>query len=153
MAYLEELDALQRWIKGVANLNSFRLSEAPPKVARPIILWEPPFRSRDRNLTRYQYVTRVQQYGKLYVQSLEQFGQLSDLLLFDIEEKVGVLPIYSAGAVAGRLKQVGIEFRQSEGLDVPFIITYEATYGRTKPEMPPPATYVGNRFEIHEKGQ
>lgn len=146
MAYLEELDALQRWIYGTAGLTSLRLSEAPPKVARPVILWEAPGRGRDRNLGRWTYVNRVQQYGKLYVTSLDQLASYQEALLGDLEEKVGVLSVYnSQGAVIAKLKNVSIEFNTTQALDVPFIIRYEATYGRTRPAAAPAATRVVNK--------
>lgn len=147
MAYLAELEALQRWAYETAGLTSYRLSEAPPKVARPVILFEPPQRSRDRNLGRYTYVNRVQQYGKLFVQSLDQLADLQDKLQHDLEEKVGLLYVYdSNGAPVTRLKNVEVVFNRSESLDVPFIITYEATYGRTKPTPAPAATKVANKI-------
>ena len=146
-----ELDALGRWIKGAANLNSIRLTQAPPAVARPVVLWEAAARGKDRNLDRYTYVNRVQQYGKLYVSSLDQLNDLENLLLADLEERVGVLPVFAGGLAIGHLKAVEIEFSNSETLDVPFTVKYEVTYGRVMPDEAPPATYVGNKITTGEK--
>jgi hypothetical protein len=154
MAYLEELDALQRWIYGTAGLTSMRLAEAPPKVARPVILWEPPFRGRDRNLGRYTYINRVQQYGKLYVTSLDQLTDYQEKLLGDLEEKVGVLPVFdSTGVKVADLKNVELEFNRSESLDVPFIIRYEIAYARTRPAAAPNATTVYNKKTVNIETQ
>lgn len=145
-SYVLELESLQRWVKAVAGFNSMRLTMAPPKVARPIIIWEAPQRLRDRSISRYKYVNRVLQYGKLYVSNLDELNEVQDKLLTDLEDKTGVLPYYdSNGNRVGWLKAVEIEFTNSEGLDVPFIIRYEATYSRTKPADPPAATYVGTK--------
>jgi len=154
VAYDQELSALQRWVKATAGLNSVRLRDAAPKVARPIILWETPGRKKDRNLSRYLYVTKVTQYGRLYVNSVDQLIDLQESLLGDLEEKVGVLPVYgNEGAVIAYLKAVELIFPESQGinitsLDVAFHITYEATYSRTKPVDPPPATFVGTRVKL-----
>lgn len=151
MAYLEELDALQRWIYGTAGLTSYRLTEAPPKLSRPVVLLEPPHRGKDRNLGRYSYVNRVQQYGKLHVTSLYKLTEYQEALLTDIEEKVGILPVYNSnGEQIARLKNVEIEFKNTTDLDVPFTITYEATYGRTRPVQPPAASYVGNKVTTQD---
>ncbi len=154
MAYEKELEALQRWVKSVAGLNSVRLSDAQPKVARPVILWETPSRSKDRNLSRYQYVNKVTQYGRLYVNSLDQLLVFQENLLGDLEERVGVLPIYADGTVIANLKAVELVFTDNQGqsissLDVPFGIKYEVTYGRTRPIVPPPATTVTTRVDTN----
>lgn len=141
-----ELDAIGRWIKGAANLNSIRLQLAPPAVARPVILWEPAARSTSRNLSRYLYVTKVQQYGKLYVVSLDQLNEYENLLLADLEERVGLVPVFAGAQTIGHLEAVEIEFSNSETLDVPFTVRYEVTYSRVTPEAAPPATYVGNKI-------
>lgn len=148
--YLKELEAIQIWIKAVANLNSYRLSEAKPKVARPVILWETPSRSKDRNTSRYQYVNKVRQFGKLFVNNLNEANSLQELLLKDLEEKVGVLPIYDNGQPIANLKAVEIEFKEGDSLDIPFNIVYEVTYSRTKPEAPPPATLVGTKITVNQ---
>lgn len=147
MAYKEEIDAIQRWIWATASLKSYRLSEAPPNVSRPAILWEPPARSRERNLGRYSFVNRVQQYGKLYVSSFDQLADLQDALTADLENKVGVLPVFDqAGQQIGRLKQARLVFQHTETLDVPLYLEYEATYARTRPAVPPAATHVGTKI-------
>jgi hypothetical protein len=149
MDYLKELEAIQTWIKQTTGLNSYRLREAKPKLARPVILWETPSRSRDRNLSRYQYVTTVRQYGRLFVTSLDSALTVQEQLIKDLEEKVGVLPVMDGQTQLGLLKAVTIEFEDGENLDIPFSIRYEATYGRTRPAEAPNATYVGNRIINH----
>ena len=144
--YEKELESIQIWVKAVANLPSYKLSHAKPKVARPVILWEMPSRGKDRNISRYVYVNKVRQFGKLFVNSLEEASRLQEKLITDLEERVGVLPIYDDGAVIAHLKAVVIEFKETDGLDIPFNISYEATYSRKRPEEAPPATYVGTRI-------
>jgi hypothetical protein len=153
MGFLQEIDALQRWVKGAAGLNSMRLTAAPPRVARPVILWETPRRGRDRNVTRYQFVNRVQQFGKLFADNLDQLLDYQARLQLDLEEKQGVLPVYdqegAAGVQIGTIKAAVIEFGESESLDVPFTLTYEATYTRTKPTPPPAATKVITKKDVN----
>ena len=149
MDYLKELTAIQTWVKAVTGLNSYRLREAKPKVARPVILWENPSRSRDRNISRYQYVNRVRQYGRLFVSSLDEALTIQEQLLKDLEEKVGVLAIEENGVKLGVLKAVEIEFTDSDSLDIPFNIVYEVTYGRTRPADPPNATTVTTKIINH----
>lgn len=146
MSSLQEIDALQRFVYQAAGLRSMRLAAAPPTVARPVILWEQPQRGRNRNLNRYTYVVQVRQFGKLFVENYDQAAELQDSLLYDLEEKYGVLDVYEGSQVVARLKAVEIEFSSSENLDIPFSITYQATYGRTRPEAVPAATYVGNKI-------
>lgn len=142
MDYLKELEAIQTWVKSVAGLNSYRLAEAKPKVARPIILWETPSRNRERNISRYQYVNKVRQYGRLFVSSLDEALRVQEALIKDLEEKVGIIPIMENGERIALLKAVEIEFTDSENLDIPFNISYEVTYGRTRPADAPNATTV-----------
>lgn len=149
--YKQELDAISRWIKAVAGLNNLRLSEAPAKIARPVILWENPGRGKDRDLGRYKYVNKVIQFGKLFVNSLEQAAEIQETLLSDLEEKLGVLPVYEKTAqgqevIATKLKQVTVKFVESENLNIPIQVEYEVTYGRIKPAAAPQAVVVGNRI-------
>jgi len=148
MDYLEELEAIQTWIKAAANLNSYRLKEAKPKVSRPVILWENPSRQPPRNLSQYQYVVNVRQYGRLFVSSLDESLSAQETLTKDLANKYGVLPIKVDGVQVGLLKEAQIEFTNSESLDVPFSVSYEVTYGRTRPVVPPPATVVTTRYKI-----
>lgn len=146
MGNLQEIDALQRWVFQDAGLTSIKLKAAPPTVARPAILWETPQRGKAKNLNRYTYVVRVQQYGKLFVADFDQAADLQDKLLGGIEERYGVLPVYESDQAdadkIAKLKAVTIDFGNSETLDIPITVTYEATYGRTKPEALPTATKV-----------
>lgn len=152
MAYNEELEALQRWVKATADLNSIKLKESMPALTRPVIVWETPSRGRNQNLSRYKYTVKVIQFGKLYVKDVGQGNDLQDALISDLEERVGVLPIYrrqdGVDVQVAILKQATIEFDPAETLEIPFKITYEATYTRTKPEPYPQATYVGLRIVI-----
>lgn len=147
--YFQELDALQRWLYSVAGLTSMRLTVAPPKVARPIVLWEAPSRRRDRNINRFQYVNQVRQFGKLYAADLMQLLEYQDRLHTDLEERNGILPIYDkegpAGVVIGHMKAADLEFTESPVLDVPFSIRYEVTYTRTRPPAPPQPVEVHSR--------
>lgn len=146
MDYLKELEAIQTWIKAVAGLNSYRLKEAKPKVARPVILWETPTRSKDRNLSAYQYVNKVRQFGRLFVSSMEEAIDVQEKLLKDLEEvKLGCIPIMDQGQRIAYLKAVVIEFDEADGLDIPFNIQYEVTYGRPRPAEAPNAGTVGVR--------
>lgn len=139
MEYLKELEALQVWIKAAAGLNSFRLKDAKPNLARPVILFETPSRGKVRNLGRYKYVVPVTQYGKLFINSVDEADQCQEALIQDLEERVNVLPIYGDDQqpIPGiYLKAAVINFGQGDGLDIPFTISYEATYTRTKPVDP-----------------
>lgn len=145
MEYLEELVAIQTWVKAATNINSYRLKEAKPKVARPVILWEVPSRRKDRNLSRYAYVQKVRQYGRLFVESLDDVLDAQEKLSADLEEAGNILPIYKAGVLVGYLKAVAIEFTDGESLDVKFNVSYEVTHGNTRPQEVPPATSVVNK--------
>jgi hypothetical protein len=148
--FLREIDALGRYVYRAATLKSMRLTEAPPTVARPVILWENPQRGRSRNLDQYTYVVRVQQFGKLFVNSFDQAAIYQDSLISYLEEKYGVLEVYEndqSTQVVALLKAVTIEFNPSETLDIPINVTYEATYSRKRPVDPGPASFVGNKIE------
>lgn len=148
MEFERELDALQRWIYAAAGLKSMRLTASPPQVARPVILWQAPHRRKARDNSRWQYVNAVTQYGKLYVSNLDQLNDLQAKLLKDLEEKVGVLEVFDQdGLKIALLKEVSIEFTNSTTLDVPIAIRYEATYGRTRPTLPPPAKTVYTKID------
>ena len=149
--FKSELKALQTWAKAVAGLNSYRLKEGMPALARPVIVWETPSRGRDRYLSRYTYVVKVIQFGRLYVKSIDQAADLQELLLADLEEKFNMIPIIDGqGKEIAKLKQVKIEFDHeaagTSSLGISFKVTYEATYARTKPVPAPAATYVGNKI-------
>lgn len=152
--YLREIDALGRFLVKAANLKSMRLTDAPPTVTRPVVLWENPHRGRSRNLNRYDYIVRVQQFGKLFVHNFNQAAEIQDKLLTYLEELVGNLEVYENDQslkVVGLLKQVTIEFSNTETLDIPINVTYEATYSRTRPAEPPPATIVNTRITVEQR--
>lgn len=149
MDYGKELDAVQRWIKSTAGLNSWRRNVAPPTLPRPVIVWESPYRGRDRHLTRYAYVQKVTYHGKLYVNSLDESLQLQETLAQDIENRCGLLEVLDdAKERVAWLKNVEITFTDTEGLDVPFTLSYEVTYGRTKPKDPPSALHVTQKVRV-----
>jgi hypothetical protein len=151
MAYLQEIETLQRWIKQAAGLNSMRLQAAPPKVARPVILWETDGRPPGTNLSRWVWVDNVTWYGKLYAASLDQLLVLQEALRFDLEEKAGVLPVLDgAGNEIAKLKNVQISFGNNGTLDVPIEVRYLATYSRTTPPAVPAATYVGTKITTNK---
>jgi len=149
MDYEKELDTVQRWIKSTAGLNSWRRNVAPPKLPRPVIVWESPHRGRDRHLSRYSYVQKVTYYGKLYVNSLDESLRIQEQLSQDIEDKCGLLEVLDAdkNRIAW-LKEVEVSFDETEGLDVPFTISYEVTYARKKPTAPPSALKVTQKVTI-----
>lgn len=146
--YDREIDALGRWLVAAAGLKSMRLMQSPPKVARPVILWQAPHRQRDRNISRYQYVNAVTQYGKLYATSLDQLNDLQEKLLKYLEDRDGILDVFDTNGVKiAILKEVEVEFMNAENLDVPIRVRYEATYGRPRPDLPPPAKTVYTKLE------
>lgn len=151
--YLAELDALGRWLMATANLGHVRLQEAPPTVARPVAAWEAPDRVRDKPITKYVYATKVTQYGKLLIRGLDDLVDLQELLLDSLEDSDHRLPVYESDAAdaeqIGTLENVEITFNTSENTDVPFNVKYEATYKRTEPADPGPATTVGTSIKLN----
>lgn len=161
MGYIQELDAIQRFAKISTDLNSWRLQEAPVMLDRPVILWLPPNRLKDRHVNHLLYVKRVSQYGTLYVNSLDQLGALMDSLEAYLEDSYNALPVYqdqigptfvapAEGVKIGYIKAVTIEFGNTTGLDIPITVRYEATYSRTLPEeyFAPPADKVGTKINL-----
>lgn len=144
--YLKELETLQTWIKGVTGLGSWRLKDMPPKLSRPVIVFESPNRRKDRELSQYQYIMKVQRFGKLYVKSTDNLDEIQEQLFKDLENKYNVIEIKDGETLIALLKAVEIEFEDVDGLDVPFVINYEATYSRIVPEAAPPATFVGTKI-------
>lgn len=148
MTHLLEIDALQRWMYQAAGLPSYRLGTKPPKLPRPVLVWEAPVRLTDRNVGRWQYVKKVTQYGKLYVSSLDQLFQYQDVLEKDLEERVQRLPVYdeegaAGSSVVGHLQQVKLLFDHLDSsLDVQIRIEYEATFSRNRSTAPAPETVV-----------
>lgn len=144
MGYMQELDALQKWIYTTAQLPSYRLAAAPPKMPRPVIVWEAPARSQDRNLGRWQFINKVTQFGKVYVEDLAQLLEYQEKLGLDLAEKVNQLPVYNAEGAAGtvivgQLREVQLLFDHTDAtLDIPLRIQYEATYSRERFIAPPP---------------
>lgn len=150
--FRKELTALSTWAKQAAGLNSFRLSEAPQKVARPVILWETPSRGSKVNLETYKYKQTVRQYGKLFVTSVDQLVAIQDALTKDLEDRYGVIQVMEAAAIIGRLREAEITFDNGESLEVSFNIAYEVTYGRTRPAPLPAPTAVTNKVNTHDGG-
>lgn len=149
MDYQKELEAIQTWIKSTTNLNSLRLREAKPKEPRPIILFEMPSRSKDRAIDAYTYVNKVKQFGKLFVMNLDEAADIQEKLIKSLEDNYNIIQVNGDSAQPiGKLKAVAIEFENTDTIDIPFTITYEVTYGRTKPAAPPPASTVKNTIHL-----
>jgi len=149
--YRLELNTIQTWIKEAANINSIRLNSGKTKAARPIILFEPPGRGKDRELTRYKYVNGITQYCRLFANDLDEALEIQENLITDIEDRDSYLDIENSnGDIVGKLKNVEVEFTDSDGLDISFVIRYEVTYSRPVPDAPPSPTFVGNRLIVNE---
>ncbi|MED3571960.1 hypothetical protein [Cytobacillus praedii] len=152
MGYLQELDALGRWVFSVAKLKSHRLSAAPPQVARPVILWEGPTRTKGENLGRYHFTRKTSQYGVLYVSNLDQLADLMDKLEKDLGDRDEWLPIFETdqpnAVQVGKLRKVQIEFNTTQAVNIPIIIRYEVTYSRPTPVKAPAAVSVGNKIKL-----
>lgn len=150
MGYKQELDALGRWVYGVAGLKNHRLSAAPPQVTRPVILWEAPNRVKGQNMGSYHYTKRTTQYGKLYVNDLDELADLLDLLEKNLGDGFEWLPVYESeaenAAVIGKLRNVQIEAGTSQNTDTPFTVRYEVIYSRPIPQQAPHATSINNRI-------
>lgn len=144
--YLKELSTIQTLFKSAAGLPSWRVAEMSPKLSRPVVLFEAPNRKKDRELSRESYVMRVQQFGKLYVTSVDNLATYQEQLITALEDACNLLEVMDGEERIAYLKNVELEFEDTDTLDVTFSITYEATYGRPVPAAPPPATFVGTRM-------
>ncbi|MEG1083977.1 MAG: hypothetical protein RSE04_06005 [Hydrogenoanaerobacterium sp.] len=142
MDYELELETVQTWLKSVGGLNSWKRSGLPPSLPRPVVVWETPYRSRKKQLNRYAYTQTVKYYGKLYINSVDEILRLQNTLVQDLENKTGLLEVKDAGVSVGYMKAVELTFNQTEGLDVPFTLSYEVSYSRTKPTPTPAPKYV-----------
>lgn len=151
MGYKQEIDALGRWVFGVAGLRSHRLSAAPPQVARPVILWEAPSRAKGQNFGRYNFTKNTSQFGKLYVNNLDDLADLVDQLEKHLGDHDERLPIYESEAEdapqVGWLRRVEIDLSTSQSVDVPITIKYEVTYSRPLPAEVPAATSITSKFK------
>ncbi|MGG3803166.1 hypothetical protein [Metabacillus fastidiosus] len=152
MGYLQEIDALQRWVFQTAQLQSHRLSHSPPKVTRPVILWEGPSRNKGENIGNYHFTKRTSQFGKLYTNNLDELAILLDKLEKNIGDRGEWLPIFSdetASAVQiGIMRKVQLETSTAATIDFPFSLRYEVIYKRKMPEPVPNATSVTNKIII-----
>lgn len=154
MDYEQELTAIQTWIKLASGLNSWKRTAAPPKLPRPVVLWESPYRSRARHLNRYAYTQTVKYYGKLFINSVDEVLRLQNLLIADLENRCGVLAVSDDKKnEVGFIKAVEIAFSEAEGLDVPFTLSYEASYSRQKPAEIPPPKYVYTKVTSNREQQ
>jgi hypothetical protein len=141
--YELELAAVQIWLKNTANLNSWRRAGALPKLPRPVIVWESPYRGRKTHLNRYAYAQNVKLYGKLFINSVDEVLRLQNQLIKDLENRCGTLTVCSVdGEPVGYIKAAELTFKEAEGLDIPFAFAYEASYSRTRPVPIPPPLYV-----------
>jgi len=148
VGYKEELDALGRWIFKTAGLKSHRLSEAPPQVSRPVVLWQGPNRRNGRSLGNYSYLRRISQYGTLYVSSLDQLAEVLDKLEKDLAARNDLLPMYETDQAGskqiGWLTQVQLDLNTAETVDIPIVVRYEVVQDRIRPEEAPAAINVTN---------
>lgn len=151
MGYKQELDALGRWVYQTAGLTSYRLDSSPPQLARPVILWESPNSVKGQNLGNYAYLKRRSQFGKLYVNSVDQLAEIMDKLeqrLADLHDYLIVYESDQADALPiGRMIRVQFEVGTSTTLDIPITVRYDVIQDRTRPIEPPPATTVTTASE------
>lgn len=147
--YQKELDTISKWIYDTTGVPGLEITNDRSKRARPFILYEIPWRGRDRNITRYKYINRVRQYAKLFVRNATEALEIQEKLLKGIEDLDGILPVLDdQGEEIGLLKEVNIEFTDSQGLEINFTVNYEVTYSRPKPDPVPAATFVGQRVSV-----
>lgn len=151
MSYEHELTAIQTFLKKNAGLNSWRRSAVPPKLARPVVLWESPYRGRAQHLSRWAYRQTVKYYGKLFVNDITEGNALQEQLIRSLENECGVLPVTDKDSRIGWIKNALFEFNDaSDSLDVPFTLSYEVAYARTRPEAPPAPRVVGTKVTVNE---
>lgn len=141
-----ELEAIQIFVKQATDVNSFKLAVAPPKLSRPVILWEAPSRGLARRIDQYTEVRTVRQFGKLYVSSLNEANKYQDQFYAALQLAGNVIEIKEGGQRIGILKAVQLEFRESETLDIPFSLRYEVAYEQGRPALAPKATTVVNKI-------
>lgn len=155
MLYEYELKAVQRFIKQTAGLNSWRRSDTPPKLTRPVILWESPYSGRTSHLSRWAYRQSKKYYGKLFVNNVTECVSLQEKLTFGLENLCGVLPVLDdKGTRLGWIKEAVFEFNDaSDSLDIPFTLSYVVAYTRTQPEPPPAARTVGTKVNINNENK
>lgn len=145
--FQQEALTLQTWFKKTAGLNSYREGVATHN-SKPVVALEVPSNIGGRNITRYRYTKVKRQYCVLYANDYNEVVDIQEKLTFDLEERVGTLEVKQNGVVVGKLKNCKINFRESDGLRVPFDIEYEVTYGRVKPTPLPNAANVVNKQNI-----
>ncbi len=155
MDYEYELQAVQRFLKQYAGLNSWRRADAEPKLARPVVLWDSPYRGRARHLSRWSYTQSVKYFGKLYVTDVTQAVALQEKLTVNLEDLCGLLPIVDdKGDRVGWIKNAAVEFNDASGdLEIPFTFSYEVSYTRKRPEVPPPPRVVGTKVTVNKQNQ
>lgn len=146
MGYKQELDALGRWVYQTVGLRSYRLDNSPPKVSRPVILWETPNSVRGQALGNYAYTKRRTQFAKLYVNNLDQLAEIMDQLEQSLADRDDYLTVFESdqpnALPIGRMHRVQFETGTSETLDVPITVRYEVIQNRTRVADPPPAISV-----------
>lgn len=152
MDYEKELTAIQTFIKQAAGLNSWRRTAVPPKLARPVVIWESPYRGRARHLSRWTYQQTIKYYGKLFVNDVTESNRLQELLIQNLEDICGIIPITDTGTRVGWIKNAAFEFNDaSESLDIPFTLSYEVAYERKRPTEPPAPRYVGTKVMLGDE--
>lgn len=155
MDYEYELTAIQTFFKQNAGLNSWRRHAVPSKLARPVVIWDSPYRGRARHLSRWSYVQTVKYYGKLYVTDVTQSIALQEQLASKLEDLCGLLPILNEDKTRiGWIKNAAVEFNDANGdLEVPFTFAYEVSYARVRPEAPPAPRVVGTKVTVNKENQ
>jgi hypothetical protein len=145
-----ELEAIQRFCKKAAALDSVVITANPEPLARPIIVWEAPWRGKPKLITSYKYSIPVKQYGKLQVNNGNETVVVQEKLILGLEDLDGMLDILDANGVkVGRIQYAFWTFDTTDTTEVPFNLAYEVTYCRPLPVIPGPAINVGT--DIYEE--
>ena len=151
MDYDLELTAIQTFIKRTAGLNSWKRTAVEAKMARPVVIWDSPYRAQLRSIDRWTYQQMVRYYGTLYVTDVKSSLAYQESLIQGLEDLTGLLPILNPkGERIGWIRNARIEFNEADDtLDIPFTIYYETTYARKKPDQPPAPRKVTNKLISH----
>ena len=146
MNFDKELTALQTWLMATTGIPSWKLKETPTKLPRPVVIWEPAFRGAKKNATLYEYVIPVQQYGHLYVTSVEQAIDYQDKLIKSLADSYDRINVVENNEILQKLRNIELTFEGDGSLDIPFTLKYDISYFRTQPGPAPHATTVTNKI-------
>lgn len=149
MEYAIELRTVQTWLKSTAGLNSFKRG-VELNLARPVVLFDVPGRSRARHLTRFSYVQTVTWPCTLYIDSLDEAMRYQDALVTDLEDRCNVLEITDENKQRiGWLKNVTVRFTGAESLDAAFTLSYDVAYKRSGWDaVDPPVEIVHTNLNV-----